>query len=359
MDIVTLADYENAARQRLGANAWAYLAGGAGDETTLRENRAAFARLLVEPRILRSFDHAHTGCRLLGQDLAHPILLAPAAYHHLFHPEGELATVAGAGAMDAVAVVSSQASTPLESIAAAATAPLWWQLYFQRDRSATLDLVRRVEAAGYGALVLTVDAPLSGIRDREAREHFHLPPGIAAVNLPPPPPQAVPGTGEGGRPLLLDHLPPMAGWDDISWLVAEARVPVLLKGVLNPDDAQQAVELGVAGLVVSNHGGRTLDTVPATLDALGPIAERLSGAVPLLVDGGIRRGTDVLKAIALGADAVLIGRPYLHGLAVAGALGVAHVVKMLRIELEVAMVLAGCPTLADARSLNLFETVGG
>ena len=226
--------------------------------------------------------------------------------------------------------------------------PLWFQLYLQHDRGFTQALVQRVEAAGYEALVLTVDAPTSGVRDRERRAGFRLPPGVGPVNLaglpPPPPPDLRPG-----QSALFDGLLHQAPtWDDVAWLQSITRLPVLLKGVLHPADARQAVAAGAAGLIVSNHGGRTLDTAPATATALPRVVQAVGGAVPVLVDGGIRRGTDVLKAMALGASAVLVGRPAVWGLANAGATGVAHVLRLLRDELEVAMALTGCATLADA-----------
>ncbi|MCK8784237.1 alpha-hydroxy-acid oxidizing protein [Roseomonas sp. NAR14] len=345
--IVSVPDYEQPARQRMGENAWAYVAGAAADELTLRENRAAFERLRLNAGVLVPMRAAHTRLALFGQELDHPILVAPSAFHRLLHPEGELATMVGASALRACMVVSAQASLPLEAVAAQAAVPPWFQLYVQPDRAFTLALVRRAEAAGYRALVVTVDAPVS-LRDRERRAGFRLPPGIEAVNLrgaaPPPPPD---GTATGEIFPLLAHA---ATWDDIAALRAATTLPLLLKGIMTPGDAERAVAAGADGIVVSNHGGRTLDTQPATIDALPAIARAVAGRVPLLLDGGIRRGTDVLKALALGASAVLVGRPCLHGLAVAGATGVAHVLKLLRAELEVAMVQTGCPTLAEIGS---------
>ena len=352
-DTVALADYAQHARQRLDDPAWAYFSGGAADEITLRANRSAWDGLTLQPRILRSLAGGHTRTTLLGRTLAHPILLAPVAYQRLAHPDGERAS-AYAAALGAGMVLSTQASTPLEEVAQVflddpARGPLWFQLYLQHDRGFTRALVQRAEAAGYEALVLTVDAPTSGARDRERRAGFHLPPGIAAVNLAglaPPPPQ--PQTTDGTHLLcqgLVEHAPT---WDDVQWLQSQTRLPVLLKGVLHPQDALQAAALGVAGLIVSNHGGRTLDTAPASAHALARIADALQGALPLLVDGGIHRGTDVLKALALGATAVLLGRPAIYGLATAGATGVAHVLRLLCDELEMAMALTGCATPAHA-----------
>lgn len=351
--VVTLGDHETHARTRLDPLAWAYFSGGAGDELTLRANRQAWDALPLLPRVLQPLAGGHTRVQLLGRTLAHPILLAPVAYQQLAHPEGELATAHAAAALGAGLVLSTQASVSLEVVAQAVRAepgrgPLWFQLYLQPDRGFTRELVQRAEAAGYEALVLTVDAPSHGVRDRERRAGFHLPPGVRAVNLAGlAPPTAAPL--QAGQSALFDGLLRHAPtWDDVAWLQAQTRLPVLLKGVLHPDDARQAAQLKVAGLVISNHGGRTLDTTPATAAVLPRVAEALSGALPLLVDGGIRRGTDVLKALALGASAVLVGRPYVYGLANAGAMGVAHVLRLLRDELEIAMALCGCRTLAQA-----------
>lgn len=258
-----------------------------------------------------------------------------------------------AAALGAGVVLSTQSSVSLQTIARTVLAdagrgPLWFQLYLQHDRRFTRELVQRAEAAGYEALVLTVDAPTSGARDGERRAGFRLPAGIAPVNLADlqPPSDAPPLSGQSALfDVLLRHAPT---WDDVAWLRSVTRLPLLLKGVLHPADACQAVAAGAAGLIVSNHGGRTLDTLPPTAAALPLVVQAVEGAVPVLVDGGIRRGTDVLKAVALGASAVLVGRPAVYGLANAGAAGVAHVLRLLRDELEIAMALTGCATLADA-----------
>ena len=351
--IASLADHERLAHQQLDDNAWAYFSGGAADELTLAANRSAWDQITLQPRVLRALAGGHTRTELLGRTLAHPILLAPIAFQRMAHPDGERASAFAAAALGAGMVLSTQSSTPVEAVAQAmqgdpASGPLWFQLYLQHDRGFTRALVQRAEAAGCEALVLTVDAPTSGVRDRERRAQFRLPAGISAVHLaglaPPPARALAPGQSalfDG----LLQHAPT---WDDVAWLQSTTRLPVLLKGVLHPDDARQAAALGVAGLIVSNHGGRTLDTAPATAHALPRIAHAVQGALPLLVDGGIRRGTDVLKALALGASAVLLGRPAVYGLAHAGAAGVAHVLRLLRDELEIAMALTGCATLADA-----------
>ncbi len=352
-EVVSLNDHETLARQRLNDNAWAYFSGGAADEITLRANRSAWDGLTLWPRVLRPLAGGHTRVTLLGRTLAHPILLAPVAFQRLAHADGELAMAYAAAALGAGVVLSTQASVSLEAIAEAVwpdsgRGPLWFQLYLQHDRGFTQALVQRAEAAGYEALVLTVDAPSSGVRDRERRASFRLPPGVGPVNLAGLQAPAATELRAGQSTLfdgLLHHAPT---WDDVAWLQSITRLPVLLKGVLHPADARQAVALGAAGLIVSNHGGRTLDTAPATACALPGVVQAVGGAAPVLVDGGIRRGTDVLKAMALGASAVLVGRPAVWGLANAGAAGVAHVLRLLRDELEIAMALTGCATLADA-----------
>ena len=350
-DIASAADYERYFRDRADPALSAYIDGAGADSITARWNREAFSRLALHGRVLADMRGAHTRTRLCGIDLECPLLLAPVAYHRLVHEEGEVATALGASAGGVVMTVSTQASRTLEDIAAAATTPLLFQLYQQPDRADTLRLVRRVEATGYRALVVTVDAPVTGLRNSEQRAGFRLPAAVRAVNLDGMATLDMAGA-PGRSPVfsgLLDHAP---GWGDIEWLRRETPLPILLKGILHPDDARRALACGIDGLVVSNHGGRTLDTLPATLDALPAIATADQGRVPLLLDGGIRRGTDIVKALALGASAVLIGRPQLHALAIAGASGVAHLLTILRTELEVAMALAGCSR-PDAIDKNL------
>ena len=349
--LVSLPDYEAHARQVLDGARWAYLNGGAADEITARANRDAWDALPLWPRVLRPMTGGHTRVELLGRTLAHPLLLAPVAYQQLAHPQGELASAHAAAAQEAGYVLSTQASMRLETVAEAVRGdaqrgPLWFQLYFQPERGATLDLVHRAEAAGFEALVLSIDAPVHGARDAQRRAGFRLPAGIAAVNLPPAP--AVP---QGSS--VFEALASAPTRADVEWLRARTRLPLVLKGVLHPGDAREAQRLGAAAVIVSNHGGRTLDTAVATAIALPRIKDAV-GDLPLLVDGGILRGTDVLKAVALGATAVLIGRPVVWGLAAAGAFGVAHVLRLLRDELEIAMALTGCATLSQA-SPRLFE----
>lgn len=358
--IVSLADHEQHARGRLDDNAWAYFAGGAADEITLRASREAWDNILLSTRVLRRLVGGHTRLQLLGRTLAHPVLLAPVAFQRMAHADGEIASAYAAAMQGAGLVLSSQSSMPLEQVAQAmlgeaTRGPLWFQLYFQHDRGFTRELVQRAEAAGYEALVVTVDAPSSGVRDRERRAGFKLPDGISAVNLAGLPPQK-PVTLAPHQSRMFDALLTLAPtWADIEWLKGVTHLPILLKGVMHPDDAHFAVVNGADGIIVSNHGGRTLDTTPATAHVLPRIREAVGKEYPVLVDGGIRRGTDVLKAIALGANAVLIGRPYVYGLANAGAMGVSHVLRLLRDELEIAMALCGCATLADISADTLFN----
>jgi 4-hydroxymandelate oxidase len=348
-----LADYEGLAREQLDDNAWAYFSGGAGDEITLRDNRAAWDAVRLWPRVLRPLQGGHTRTRLLGRDVPHPLIVAPMAYQRMAHADGEIGMAAAAAAQGAGLVLSAQASTPMADVVRVmlgevGRGPLWFQLYLLADRGRSRALIERAEAAGFEAIVLTVDAPTQGARDRERRAGFRLPDDIRAVNLDGPA-AAAPARGAPGGGLCGGLADMAASWADVEWLLGATRLPVLLKGVLHPDDARQAAAMGCAGAVVSNHGGRTLDTAVSTAWALPRVADEVGPLWPLLVDGGIRRGTDVLKAMALGAHAVLVGRPLVHALAARGAQGVAHALRLLRDELEIAMAHCGC---ADLRHVD-------
>lgn len=353
-DLLDLPDFERAAQGVMSSLAWEYVSEGAADELTLRWNHEAYQKIRLSPRALVDVSQLDTRIQLLGRELAHPILLAPTAYQKLSHPDGELATVQGANDAGATMVLSTMSTVSLEDVAAAAKTPLWFQLYVQPDRGFTQELVQRAERAGYHALVVTVDTPVLGARYRELRAKFNLPPGMERANL-----RGRTGATGAHRPteqnIFSATLDPKLTWKDIGWLRSITKLPVLLKGIINPDDADRAVQTGAAGILVSNHGARNLDTGPATIEALPRVVEKIGGKIPVLVDGGIRRGTDIVKALALGANAVLIGRPYVYGLAVDGARGVTRTVNILRRELEMAMAHCGCPTIAAINSSVLWR----
>jgi 4-hydroxymandelate oxidase len=338
--LISLADIERRAREVMTRSALAYVSGGAADEITVRWNQDKYRDLRLHPRVLRDVGDLDPSTTLFGQRLNHPIILAPTANHRVIHPEGELATARGANAAGAIMVLSSGANTAVEEVAKAVEQPLWFQLYVAKDRGLAKALIQRVEAAGARGLCVTVDSPLDGARDRQARDPISLPPGVGHPHYV--------GIKEPPTVVNLDVVKPQVLlWRDIEWIRSLTAMPLMLKGVMSPEDAEIGVELGADGIIVSNHGGRCLDTQPATIEALPRVVDRVAGRVPVIVDGGIRRGTDVIKALALGAAAVQIGRPYLYGLAVGGASGVAHTVKVLRQELLMAMALLGCRTLRD------------
>ncbi|WP_233092881.1 alpha-hydroxy acid oxidase [Paracoccus sp. IB05] len=343
-DVVALCDYARLAQERLPAMVSAWLDGGAGDGVTHAANLAGWDRIRLAGAVLADMRGASTGLSLFGLALDHPVLLAPVAYHHLAHPEGESETALGAAATGAVMTLSTLASTRIEEFGSVAQGPWWFQLYAQARREDTENLIRRAEGAGARALVLTVDAPVK-LRNTEERIGFRLPDGIGAVNtigMAPPQVTAMPGRSAA----FLGLLEAQPRWEDLAWIRAATRLPILLKGVTRPADAIRAIAAGIDGIIVSNHGGRALDGLPASAEILPRIAEATAGRVPLICDGGIRRGTDILKALALGAAAVMVGRPQIHALATGGASGVAHMVTILRAELEVAMALTGCNSLA-------------
>jgi 4-hydroxymandelate oxidase len=352
MEPINVFDLEAIAREKLSREAYDYYASGAHDEVTLRENRAGYDRLTLAYRVLVDVSRRDLATTVLGQPVAMPILVAPTAFHRLAVPEGEVATVRAAGAAGTIMILSTLSNTPVEEVVAAASGPVWFQLYIYRDRRATEGLVARAEAAGCRALVVTVDAPLLGRRERDVRNRFRLPPGLSVANMLPEGYGGVPlAAGDSGLAAYVANLlDPAISWKDVAWLRSITRLPVLVKGIVRGDDAVRAAEEGAAGIVVSNHGGRQLDTAPATIDVLPEIADALSARghrIEVLVDGGVRRGTDVVKALALGARAVLVGRAVLWGLAADGEAGVSYVLRLLKDELDLAMALAGAPTVAD------------
>jgi 4-hydroxymandelate oxidase len=342
-EIFSLLELETLAEGHMSPMARAYVCGGAADELTLRANCEDWQRMRLKPKALIDVSQIDVKTEVLKQPLNLPIMLAPAAFHRLCHPQAELATVEGANRAGVVMILSSYSTESVEDVARVAQNPIWFQLYFQTDRGLTQQMVERATAAGCKAICVTVDTPVLGARHRESRTQFTLPANFKLPNLNLGPVSHRPVQWGIYSELLNAALT----WKDIEWLRSISKIPVLLKGVLNTDDAARAVEAGVAAVIVSNHGARNLDTVPSTAAALPRIVEKVQGKLPLLVDGGIRRGTDVLKALALGAQAVLIGRPYLYGLAVAGAEGIARVVEILRTELMMAMALTGRTTIAQ------------
>jgi (S)-3,5-dihydroxyphenylglycine transaminase len=337
---LTLADFAFLARENLDPAVWDFIEGGAGEERTLAANREAFDRLWLRTTVLTARGDGDSATKILGRTWAAPIAVAPLAYHTLVHPDGELATVLAAGEADVPVVVSTFAGRTFEELAAAASAPLWLQVYCFRDRSITRHLVERAERAGFEALVLTVDTPYLGRRLRDERNDFRLPQGIRPANLP---------SGDYASPSAHSRaeLDPTLDWSIIEWLRSISSLPVLVKGILTASDALRAIDAGVDGIVISNHGGRQLDGAPPTLSVLPEISKAVAGACPVLLDGGIRRGTDVLVSLALGADAVLLGRPVLHGLAVGQRAGVARVLDIVLAELTDAMRLTGVRSLAE------------
>jgi isopentenyl diphosphate isomerase/L-lactate dehydrogenase-like FMN-dependent dehydrogenase len=327
---VNVWDYEQLAAGKLDPNAHAYFAGGAGDEVTLRDNLAAFERRKLRPRVLVDVRNVSTATTVLGTEVALPILIAPLALQRMAHPDGEIATARAAAAAGTIMCLSTASTTrPAEVAAAAPHATRWFQVYVFQDRSETEELVREAVDNGFSALVLTVDTPYLGRRERDLRIDFQIPEHLTVVG----------DIFGGGFDAALS-------WRDLEWL-AGYELPVVVKGILTAEDARLACEHGAAAIVVSNHGGRQLDGVPATLDALEEVVEAVDGRAEVLLDGGVRRGTDALKALALGARAVLIGRAMVWGLAARGEDGVADVLRLLRDEVELGLALLGCASPAD------------
>ena len=328
-------EFEPEARQRLPRPVYEYVAGGAGDEYSLRANEESYRRIFLRPRVLRPVVPVELGQKLFEHPLPVPLVLAPAAYQRLIHSEGELGSVQGATRCGVPFVLSSNGTVSMEEITAIPGARCWFQLYVQGDRGFTRESIARVEATGCETVCVTVDTPVLGLRPRQLRAGFAVPAGVKlphAVRLR--------DASDPGRHSALT-------WHDVDWLRSVVKTKLLLKGVLHPEDAKLALQAGVDGIMVSNHGGRNLDTIIPSIEALPEVAQEVAGRVPIFVDGGIRRGTDVLKALARGANAVLIGRPYLYALAVAGADGVARCLSLLVEELRLAMALVGSASLQE------------
>jgi isopentenyl diphosphate isomerase/L-lactate dehydrogenase-like FMN-dependent dehydrogenase len=340
---VNVADYEGLAEAACEPGYWGYVVGGAGDEVTLRENVAAFRRWVLRPRMLVDVSDVSTRTSVLGSEIALPLGIAPTSLQRVAHPEGEGALARAAAAAGTVYTLSSLGSVrPRELAEAAPDAVRWFQLYWSRDRSFTSELVAEAADAGFTALVLTVDLPAAGPRERDLRSGFRLPPDLPMPNLP----QTLMET-EYFHDTLGEIVDTSLTWRDLEWLSSECPLPLVVKGILTAEDAALACEHGCSGMVVSNHGGRQLDGVSATLDALPEVAQTVAGRAEIYLDGGIRRGTDVAMALALGARAVFVGRPALWGLAAGGEEGAAHVLELFRAEIALALLLLGCPTPAD------------
>ncbi len=346
--LLNVSDYARIAQGKMAKDAFDYYEGGALDEITLRENTAGWTRLKLYYRVLAGVTARDLSTTVLGQPVAMPILVAPTAFHKLACREGEIATARAAKAAGTLFILSSLSNTAMETVFAQAGTPRWFQLYIYRDRAITLELVRRAEAAGAEAIVLTVDAPGWGTRERDARNSFRLPEGLAVENVVPLGKGNFPEVqGSGLAAYVRANFKEDLGFDDLEWLCRSTQLPVVVKGICRGADARRAAELGAKAVVVSNHGGRQLDTAPATSEALPHVVEAVGDLCEVYADGGIRRGSDVLKAIALGARAVLVGRPVLWGLSVAGEDGALQVLTILRRELDEAMLLCGCGKLAD------------
>jgi 4-hydroxymandelate oxidase len=344
---INVHEYQERAQAVLSPMAYGYFAGGAGDEVTLRANRQAFDQWRLLPRVLRGVKEIRLEASVLSQPISMPLLLGPIGLQRLGHVEGEIASARAARSAGTIFTLSTGASATIEDVAAIA-GKWWFQLYVNRDPGITRELVQRAEAAGAGALVVTVDMPALGRREADLRSNFTLPDGVSPVNFP--------DTGsEFTSHVSLYH--PALSWRDLDWLASLSSMPLVLKGILASEDARLAFEYGAQAIVVSNHGGRQLDGAVASLDALPAVVEAVERRGEVLMDGGIRRGTDVVKALALGARAVLAGRPFLWGLAVGGEAGVAHVLELLRAEIALAMTLCGCAGVEEI-SQSLLVGVG-
>jgi len=350
LEFTNLIELEEMARAKISRSAFDYIAGGSDDEVSLRRNREAYSHWALRPRVLVDVSRRDTSTTVLGERVSMPVLVAPTAFHGLVHPEGELATARGTAEAGTIMVASTLATRSLEEIAAVGSALRWFQLYLVKDRAFTETLVRRAEKAGYRALCVTVDAALVGRRERDVRNAFSIPVDLAVRNLEEAGAGKLP-PAQRGRSALADYwekvLDASNTWKTIEWLRSISSLPVVLKGIMTAEDAEIAVEHGAEGIVVSNHGGRQLDGTLGTLDALPDVVAGVKGRAELYIDGGVRRGTDVLKALALGAKAVLVGRPVLYGLALGGADGVRAVLERLRTEFDLALGLVGKPTVSS------------
>lgn len=355
--LLTVDDYEKAAKRLLSKLAYDYYRSGSEEERTLERNRMAFKSYEIWYRVLVDVSEVDLSTEILGTQVAFPILVAPTAFHKLAHPEGEVATARGTAEAGTLFTLSTLATAKLEDVASSSpVGPKWFQLYIHKDRGLTKSLVEKAEAVGYLAIVLTADTPILGRRLVDLRNSFALPEGVLMENLVEESIGRVEGSSELAEYVLMRQDASIT-WSDLDWLRSITDLPILVKGIVRADDATTALDHGASGIVVSNHGGRQMDSAPAALDALPEVLDAAEGRVPVLMDGGVRFGTDAFKALALGAKAVMVGRPVIWGLAVEGAKGVVGVLRMMRDDLVRTMALAGCPNLASIEE-TLIRRVG-
>ncbi len=351
MNPVTISDFEIIAKEKLHPHAFDYYSSGADDEITLKKNCSSFNEIFLKYRVLVDVSKRNMSASVLGHKTSVPFLIAPTAFHKMAHPDGEIATAKAAGKAGTVMILSTLSNSSIEEVTEAAAGPVWFQLYVFKDREITRDLIKRAEAAGVKAIVITVDAPLLGQRVRDVKNLFDLPSGLTVKNLEKHFKQdLIENKNDSGLAgYVKENLDASLNWNDLSWIRSVTKLPLILKGIACREDAILAAEHNVEGIVVSNHGGRQLDTCRATIDVLPEVAEAVKDKTEIYIDGGIRRGTDILKSIALGADAVLIGRPFIWGLAYNGENGVTDVMNILKKELDLAMALCGC---ADLKKIS-------
>ncbi|KAJ7517916.1 hypothetical protein O6H91_21G045800 [Diphasiastrum complanatum] len=348
MEVVNVSEYEALAKQKLPKMVFDYYASGAEDQWTLKENRNAFERIRFRPRILVDVSNVDLSTTVLGFKISMPIMIAPTAMQKMAHPEGELATARAASAAGTIMTLSSWATSSVEEVAATGPGVRFFQLYVYKDRNIVSQLVRRAERAGFKAIALTVDTPRLGRREADIKNRFALPPHLTLKNFEGLDLGKMEKTSDSGlASYVAGQIDRSFSWKDIRWLQTITKLPILVKGVLTAEDAKISVEVGAAGVIVSNHGARQLDYVPATIDALEEVVTAVRGRIPVFLDGGVRRGTDALKAMALGASGIFIGRPVVYGLATDGEAGVRNVLQLLRDEFELAMSLAGCTKVSE------------
>lgn len=347
-DVVNVLELEAIAKQKLPKQAYDYYASGAEDQWTLGENRNAFERIRFRPRILIDVTHVDLSTTILGQRISMPIMIAPTAMQKMAHPDGELATARAASAADTAMVLSSWATSSVEEVASTGPGLRFFQLYVYKNRNVVKQLVQRAERAGFKAIALTVDTPRLGRREADIKNRFVLPPNLTLKNFEGLDLGTMDKADDSGlASYVAGQIDRSLSWKDVQWLKTITSLPIFVKGVITAEDAKLSLNCGAAGIIVSNHGARQLDYVSATISALEEVVLAVQGKIPVFLDGGVRRGTDVLKALALGASGVFVGRPVVWGLAADGEAGVSKVLQMLRDELELAMALSGCTKVSD------------